>query len=262
MDAFLAVVSRREVRSYEARPLPDDAKRRILEAGRLAGSSKNRQQRRFVVLSRPRRSAAVYAPANLLDATLVVAIVVSGKGPVGARRRPRRPEHDARRPQRRHRLLPQRHLRRRRDGRAPSALGEDEQVATVLGFGYPAKPARPVAPSRAGEWIGPPTASRSRTSSRSAEGGDIGLLGDHDPVLVHPHRVQLTGSLDPTSSGAKAPPGLDRGMRTRTPLAPCTCAPPRCATGCGFEAATGVTLRDSRDVGELWSAEERRRLQT
>ena len=51
MDAFLAIVSRREVRTYDGRPLSDDVKRRILEAGRLAGSSQNRQQRRFVVLT-------------------------------------------------------------------------------------------------------------------------------------------------------------------------------------------------------------------
>ena len=50
MDTFLAIVSRREVREYDGRPLPDDAVRRILDAGRLAGSSKNRQARRFVVV--------------------------------------------------------------------------------------------------------------------------------------------------------------------------------------------------------------------
>ena len=44
MDAFLAIVSRREVRTYDGRPLPEDVKRRILEAGRLAGSSRNRQR--------------------------------------------------------------------------------------------------------------------------------------------------------------------------------------------------------------------------
>ena len=51
MDAFLAIVSRREVREYDGRELPEEAVRRILEAGRLAGSSRNRQQRRFVVFS-------------------------------------------------------------------------------------------------------------------------------------------------------------------------------------------------------------------
>ena len=83
MDAFLAIVSRREVRDYDGRPLPEDAVRRILEAGRLAGSSRNRQQRRFVVLSdREAVAAAVFNPGNVRGAALLVAIVVSGKGPL------------------------------------------------------------------------------------------------------------------------------------------------------------------------------------
>src|SRR4051794_13650943 len=83
MDAFLAVVSKREVREYDERPLPEDAKRRILEAGRLAGSSKNKQARRFIVLTDPSSVAsALYSPGNLDGAALVVAIVTSGKGPL------------------------------------------------------------------------------------------------------------------------------------------------------------------------------------
>ena len=84
MDAFLAVVSKREVRRYDARPLDENATRRMLEAGRIAGSAGNRQRRRFVVLSdRDAAAEAVYAPDNLRGAALVVAIVVAGKGPLG-----------------------------------------------------------------------------------------------------------------------------------------------------------------------------------
>ncbi|MGH2960574.1 MAG: nitroreductase family protein [Solirubrobacterales bacterium] len=43
MDACLAVASTRDQRDYADRPLPEDAVRRILDAGRIAGSSKNRQ---------------------------------------------------------------------------------------------------------------------------------------------------------------------------------------------------------------------------
>ena len=42
MDAYLAVVSKREVRQYADRPIEPDAERRILEAGRVAGSDKAR----------------------------------------------------------------------------------------------------------------------------------------------------------------------------------------------------------------------------
>jgi nitroreductase len=84
MDTFLAIVSRREVREYDGRPLPDDAVRGILDAGRLAGSSQNRQARRFVVVrSRVQEVAdAVYMPRNVLGASLVVAVVTFGKGPL------------------------------------------------------------------------------------------------------------------------------------------------------------------------------------
>lgn len=86
MDAFLAVASKREVRTYSARPLPDDAVHRILEAGRIAGSSQNRQRRTFVVVSNPelreQLAEAVYAPRNVRGAALVVVVVVQGGGPV------------------------------------------------------------------------------------------------------------------------------------------------------------------------------------
>ena len=86
VDAFLAVASKREVRRYADRPIPDDVQRRILEAGRVAGSSKNRQPWRFVVLSDreavERAAEAVWAADNVLGAALVIAVVVRGKGPV------------------------------------------------------------------------------------------------------------------------------------------------------------------------------------
>jgi nitroreductase len=155
MDAFLAIVSRREVREYDARPLPADAVRRILEAGRLAGSSRNRQQRRFIVL-RDRgliehAAEAVHAPGNLLGAALVVAIVVSGKGPLA---------FDAGRAAQNMMLA----AHSEGIGSCPNgvsdAIGmeavlghaEDEQVATVISFGYPARPRDPGRRSPE-EWI-------------------------------------------------------------------------------------------------------------
>ena len=86
MDTFLAIASRRDQRQYHPDPLPLDAVTRILDAGRLAGSGGNRQPWSFVIPgSRSRVEALaeiVYEPTNLLGAGLVVAIVVSGKGPV------------------------------------------------------------------------------------------------------------------------------------------------------------------------------------
>jgi nitroreductase len=155
VDAFLAVTSKREVRDYADRPLPEDAERRILEAGRVAGSSRNRQSRRFVVVADPglveRTAQAVYAPDNVLGAALVVAIMVQGKGPVA---------FDAGR-------AAQNMMLAAWDdgiGSCPNGIADadalravlehepDEQVATVLTFGYPARPRDPARRSP-DEWI-------------------------------------------------------------------------------------------------------------
>ena len=145
MDVYLAVVSKREVRAYADRPLPDDAVRRFLDAARLAGSSRNRQARRFIVLrdnALARAAEAVWSPENVRGAALAVAIVVRGKGPTG---------FDA------GRAAQNMMLAAWGDGIGscpngianPEALAavlghdEDEQVVTVLSFGYPARPADP-----------------------------------------------------------------------------------------------------------------------
>jgi nitroreductase len=146
MDAYLAIASRREVRDYADRPLPPDAERRILEAGRIAGSAQNRQQRRFVVLrdrNRIERAAqAVYEAGNLLGAALVVAVVVRGKGPVA---------FDAGRAAQNMLLA----AWNERIGSCPNGVAdpealaaavgvdEPERVAIVLTFGYPARPTDP-----------------------------------------------------------------------------------------------------------------------
>ena len=72
MDAFLAVASRREVRRYADRPIPAEIEHRILEAGRVSGSSQNRQPWRFVVVASPeareRAAEAVWAGDNVRGA--------------------------------------------------------------------------------------------------------------------------------------------------------------------------------------------------
>ena len=81
MDTFLAIASRREVREYADTPLPDDVVHRILDAGRLSGSSQNTQKWEFVVLSDKQAvSEFVYAPDNVLGAQLVVAIAGDAAG--------------------------------------------------------------------------------------------------------------------------------------------------------------------------------------
>jgi len=81
METFLAVASRREVREYADTPLPDDVVHRILDAGRLSGSSQNTQKWEFVIVrDREAVSKFVYAPSNILGARLVVAIAGDAAG--------------------------------------------------------------------------------------------------------------------------------------------------------------------------------------
>ncbi len=79
MDTYLAIASKRDERQYADRPIPADVVERILDAARLAGSSRNTQQWRFVVVedreARERLANAVYAPDNVRGAAVVVAIV-------------------------------------------------------------------------------------------------------------------------------------------------------------------------------------------
>jgi nitroreductase len=76
METFLAIASKRDERRYADRPVSEDDASRILDAGRLSGSSRNTQNWQFVVVSDQAALAeAVYAPENVQTAGLVVAIV-------------------------------------------------------------------------------------------------------------------------------------------------------------------------------------------
>jgi nitroreductase len=149
MDTLLAIASRREVRSYDGRPIPDDVVRRILDAGRLSGSAGNRQPWRFVLVSSEAQAAlaeAVFEPDNVSDAPFVVALVVGGKGPVS---------FDAGRCAQNMLLA----AWNEGVGGTPNGIGdrdaanallgvaEDATIAIVLSFGYPVAPRDPTSRS-------------------------------------------------------------------------------------------------------------------
>jgi nitroreductase len=85
VDTFLAIASRRDERRYSSAPLPPEVVQRILDAGRLSGSSRNRQPWTFVVVEGrepvERVAETVFVPGNVRSAGLVIGILVSGKGP-------------------------------------------------------------------------------------------------------------------------------------------------------------------------------------
>jgi nitroreductase len=87
LDTYLAVASKRDWRSYSDRPVPEDVQRRILDAGRLSGSSQNKQPWTFVVAegaeAKERLAELVYAPNNVRTCAFAVAIATpDGKFPM------------------------------------------------------------------------------------------------------------------------------------------------------------------------------------
>jgi nitroreductase len=153
MDAYLAVVSKREVRDYLARPLEPEVERRILEAGRVAGSAKNRQPWTFFVVRDDRAVEAVaesvYEPQNVRGAAFVVAIRLEGGAAIDAGRAAQ------------NMMLAAWALG---VGSSPNGvsdrvglnralrLGDEERIVIVLSFGYPAKSLDPKRRSPE-EWI-------------------------------------------------------------------------------------------------------------
>jgi nitroreductase len=146
VDAYLAIASKRDERAYASTAVPAEVRERILDAGRLSGSSRNTQRWQFVVASgeaRQRLAAAVYAPENVATAALVVAIVGEAGGfDVG-------------------RCAQNMMLAAWNDGVAscPNGVRDAEAAASLLGgevkavisFGYPARPRDPSRRS-AEEW--------------------------------------------------------------------------------------------------------------
>jgi nitroreductase len=84
VDVYLAVASKRDWRSYAERAVPQDVQRRILDAGRVAGSAVNRQPWRFVVVesdqAKGRVAQVVYAGGNVETCAFAVAIATEGGG--------------------------------------------------------------------------------------------------------------------------------------------------------------------------------------
>jgi len=64
MEAYQCIVSKRDVRAYLDQPIEEEKLRKVLQAGRMAGSSKNTQPVRLVVLKERERREEVAACAQ------------------------------------------------------------------------------------------------------------------------------------------------------------------------------------------------------
>src|SRR5512135_628913 len=80
MDAYKSIISLRSIRHFDrSKPVDEQALHRILQAGRMSGSSKNSQPWWFIVIQDQTTLAALSKCGNsaqhLADATIAIAIV-------------------------------------------------------------------------------------------------------------------------------------------------------------------------------------------
>jgi nitroreductase len=84
MEAYDCIRTKRDSRSYTDRAMDDETLVRILQAGRMSGSSKNTQPWRFVVLREAKSREALAACGQfatpMLAAPLAIAIVLAPGG--------------------------------------------------------------------------------------------------------------------------------------------------------------------------------------
>ena len=144
MNTFLTIAGIRVVRDYADQPIPDDELHRILQAGRVTGSSQNRQQWKFFVIRTRQRldelAPSVYAPENITGAPLAVALTTSARGTFDVGRCAQNmmlAAWDA--------GIGSCPNGVRDSERATQLLGvpHDESLATIISFGYPQRPIRP-----------------------------------------------------------------------------------------------------------------------
>lgn len=86
MEVYDAIRTMLAVREYEQKPIPDDVVKRIVEAARLTGSSRNRQHWDFIVVrdrtALKRLGQLASHGSYIADAPLAIAVVVPD-GPLG-----------------------------------------------------------------------------------------------------------------------------------------------------------------------------------
>lgn len=141
MDAYLNIISKRDVREYRDEAIPDEILTRILQAGRATGSARNRQRWEMVVVRNratlEQLSETVAAPANVRGCATAVAIVLTGQSPWDGGRMaqnlmlaawsqgvgtcPNTPV-------------------KKDECKALLGVSEDADVLTILSLGYPAEP--------------------------------------------------------------------------------------------------------------------------
>jgi nitroreductase len=83
VEAYEAIIGKRDRREFDERTMPDDVLRRILQAGRMAGSSGNKQPIRLIVLQdreNIRRLGAASRTGQVLERAPLGVVILLQKG--------------------------------------------------------------------------------------------------------------------------------------------------------------------------------------
>lgn len=145
---YRTIVTKRDTRAFTDQPVPEETVRRIVQAGRMAGSSKNTQPCRFVIIDDPAQKAAIAAAGDfaawLPTAPLAIAVILTDLGT--------RQEFDAGRAAQNMMVAAWAEdigscpvsIHHVDQGREALGLPEGWRVSVVLGMGYRAKPPKSV----------------------------------------------------------------------------------------------------------------------
>jgi nitroreductase len=143
LDTYQSIITKRDTRSFTEEPIPEDLQRRILQAGRMAGSSKNSQPCRFIAIDDKKVMEDVAKcgdfAAWIPTSPLLVAVAVNVDAPRG--------EYDAGRASQNMMVVAwaegvsscpvsMHHVDCARDA---LGLPADHRLAIVVAFGYKAK---------------------------------------------------------------------------------------------------------------------------
>ncbi|OAI40426.1 hypothetical protein AYO38_01005 [bacterium SCGC AG-212-C10] len=82
MDLYQGIIKKRERRHFLDKPIPAESLHRILQAGRMTGSSSNTEPNRYIVVREPEGKAAIAAlfPLGKWLVTAAAIIVIAQEG--------------------------------------------------------------------------------------------------------------------------------------------------------------------------------------
>jgi nitroreductase len=147
MDTFEAIRTLRSVREFDERAVPDEIIKRILEAGRLSGSSKNTQPWQFILIKNRDTLNALADSGNyakhLRGANFAIAVATETT---------KRAEYDTGRCTQNMMLAAWNDgvgsciasMHREQDAKRVLGIPDDYTLQLVLSFGYPALSANPL----------------------------------------------------------------------------------------------------------------------